>query len=503
MNRLALLALACFVALAPAGAAEYLTLVTQGTAGDPAWKSAADKLAAKYGGTCEVWDSSEAGMLTLLKQHRPRYLAVIAKPQKFTASVVRSINRVTRQVDDDPWTDCRWGLLTGHSAAAVLRIIDTTEPLIIQRALATTGIQLGLVDSALVLSDGGKGGYTRKQPGGKPEDGKWDETKQPGGTVGMFADYWNQHDPQLLVTSSHATQFNLEMPFGLGLIASHGGQFHVLTMRQREQFAKFLGGAMFTGNVDDLGQWIDSTNAPTLTGNPATPRVWVASGNCLIGDAKGTAESMVATALGTAGFRQFVGYVVPTWYGRGGWGTSGLWQSSCGGLSLSEAFYLNQQGLIDETITRFPGAQKVVFDSDDIQEGMRKDRNFIQGINTVVRKLKVEQKDQKDLLGLIHDRDVVAFWGDPKWQAGFDAKRSPHALQSSWSNDQTGLTLTLTARADFDGGYPLWLPQRIAKPTLKLPEGAKVDALAADDFLLIRKVTLKKGEQIRLKIVRG
>lgn len=502
MNRLTLLPLAWLAALASAGAAEYLTLVTQTTAGDPAWKAAAEALAAKHGGVCEVWDSSETGMLKLLKQHQPRYLAVVAKPQKFTASVVRSINRVTRQVDDDPWTDCRWGLITGNTAADVLRIVDTREPLIIKRALATTGIDLGLVDSALVLSDGGKGGYTRKQPGGEPENGTWDQAAQPGGTVPMFADYWNSNDPQLLVTSSHATQFNLEMPFGLGLIASHGGRFHVLTTQQREQFAKFLGGAMFTGKVDELGKWIDSTKAPLLAAGTTTPRVWVASGNCLIGDAKGTAESMVVTALGNAGFRQFVGYVVPTWYGRGGWGTSGLWQASRGGLSLAEAFFLNQQGLIDETMTRFPGAEKIVFDSDDIQEGMRSDRPFIEGLNSLVPKLKVAEKDQKDLLGLIHDRDVVAFWGDPKWEARFDPNAVPHALKSSWTSAADGLTLTITAAADFDAAYPLWLPERIAKPMLKLPEGAKIDALAADDFLLIRKLILKKGETLVLKITR-
>ena len=95
------------------------------------------------------------------------------------------------------------------------------------------------------------------------------------------------------MTSSHATQFNLEMPFGLGLIASHGGKFHVLTMQQRNEFAKFLGGAMFTGNVTDLGKWIDSTKAPTLT-DSNDPKVWVASGNCLIGDAKAVMEAMKA-----------------------------------------------------------------------------------------------------------------------------------------------------------------------------------------------------------------
>jgi zinc protease len=299
-----------------------------------------------------------------------------------------------------------------------------------------------------------------------------------------------------LVTSSHATQFNLEMPLGLGLIASHGGKFHVLTMQQRNEFAKFLGGAMFTGNVTDLGKWIDSTKAPTLKFSN-DPKVWVASGNCLIGDTKGTGESMVATALSGAGFRQFVGYVVPTWFGRGGWGTSGLWQGSRGGLSLAEAFYLNQQLLIDETITRFPGAEKVVFNSDDIETGLKTDKPFITGLQALE---KSGMKIEKDVVGLIHDRDVVAFWGDPLWDARFDPKRSPHPLHATWGKADGALKLTLEASADYEGNFPLWLPERIEHRYLESPAEAKLDAIVADDFLLIRKVTLKKGEKLELRI---
>ncbi len=314
----------------------------------------------------------------------------------------------------------------------------------------------------------------------------------------MFADYWNNNDPQLLVSSSHATQFNLEMPWGLGLIASHGGKFHVLTQQQRNEFARFLGGAMFTGDPKKLGEWIDTTKAPTLTTGKSS-RVWHAAGNCLVGDAKGTGESMTITAL-SSGFRQMVGYVVPTWYGNNGWGSLKLWQQSRGGLNLSEFFYLNLQSLIDETITRFPGAIDVDFNSDDIEGGLKTDREFIKGLNALMPKLKIEQKDQKDLLGLIHDRDVIAFWGDPLGDARFDPKALPHPVTSLWKKKGDVLTLNLKANADFEGAYPLWLPVCVHHPKLDIPENAKVDALAADDFLLIRKLTLKKGETIALTL---
>jgi len=494
----ACLSLVWFWAAASAGAAEYLALVSKAASDEPEWKAVGDKLATIHSGTCEIWDDSEKDLVRLLQQHQPRYLAIVAKPEQIHATTIRSINRATRSADDDPWTDCRWGLISGNTAVDAMHVAETREPLVIKRALTTTGINLGLVESGLTLSDGTKGTYTRKDRGGKPEEGTWDNAKAPAGTVSMFADYWNNNDPQLLVSSSHATQFNLEMPWGLGLIASHGGKFHVLTQQQRNEFARFLGGAMFTGDPKKLGEWIDTTKAPTLAACKS-PRVWHAAGNCLVGDAKGTGESMAVTAL-SSGFRQMVGYVVPTWYGNNGWGSLKLWQESRGGLNLSESFYLNLQSLIDETITRFPGAIEVDFNSEDIQEGLKSDREFIKGLNALLPKLKIEQKDQKDLLGLIHDRDVVAFWGDPLWDARFDPKALPHPVTSSWKKKEGVLTLNLKANADFEGAYPLWLPARIKNPKLVIPEKAKVDALAADDFLLIRKLTIKKGETIALTV---
>ncbi len=501
MKRMFALSAVCLAAGAVAHGAEYLTLLAKSAATDADWKAVGERLAAIHSGPCVAWDGKEDSLLATLREHQPRYLAIIGKPTAFKAATVRGVNRATRMVDDDPWTDCRWGLITASTPQEAMRIVETRQPLVIERALTTTGVNLNQVDSGLTISDGGKGEFTLKKPGGAPEKGSWSKDEHPAGTVTMFADYWNKSSPQLLVTSSHATQFNLEMPFSLGLIASYGGRFHALGMERHREFASFLSGAMFSGDAKQLGEWLKKSGAPQLEMDPETPRVWIASGNCLIGDARGTRNSMVATALGKAGFRQFLGYVVPSWYGRGGWGTLKLWQGSGGRLSLSESFYLNTQQLIDETITRFPGAEKVDFDSDDIQAGLARDRGFITGVNGLVAKLQPGQNEQKDLLGLIHDRDVLAFWGDPLWEARFDSTRVPHAIQASWEEKDGGLVLTLTANEDYEGGFPLWLPKRLKNPLLGGAE--KTDALAADDFLLIRKMTLKKGGTLTLTIKAG
>jgi zinc protease len=312
----------------------------------------------------------------------------------------------------------------------------------------------------------------------------------PRGTVELFEKAWNEDRPQLLVTSSHATQFNLEMPFGLGLIASHGGRFEVLGRDRRNHFAKFLSGAMFTGDPAELGAWLESENLPTLA-TSEEPKVWVAAGNCLIGDARRTDESMVVSAMSAGGFRQFVGYVVPTWFGRAGWGTLRLWQDSRGALSLNEAFFLNDARVIEETQRRFPGALAVDFDAEDIQSCMRSDRDFRKALGELEAS---GTKIEKDTLGLIHDRDVLAFWGDPAWEARFDPERLPHPLRHEWVRGEGGLELHLTARADFDGPYLLCLPERLAGvPEWSLPEG--MEGVAADDFVFLRNCEMKQGDE--------
>ena len=476
-----------------ASAADYVVAIAEGA--DPAWSGVAEALAKVHEGEVVTYSGAAEDLLTPLKKHRPRFLAVVGAPEAFDAAFVRSLNRTARQVDEDPYMDVRWGLVTGDTPADAMRIVETREPLVIERALTTTGINLGLVESGLTLSDGARGDYTTKADG-KISRLKWDKETDPDGTVDLFSKAWNETDPQVIVTSSHATQFNLEMPFGLGLIASYHGKFHLISEAQRNQFARFLGGAMFKGKPEEMGAWLTEIKAPVLK-ESAGPKVWVAAGNCLIGDARKTSDSMVVSAISAGGVRQFVGYVVPTWFGRAGWGTLGLWQGSGGRLSLAESFFLNDHKLIEETRTRFPGALEVVFDADDIETCMKTDRDFNAAlVNLQTSGVKIE----KDTLGLIHDRDVLAFWGDPAWEARFDPARGKPALKHEWKTVDGGLELVLEANADFEGEFPITLPERLAAaPMLDLPEG--VEAVAGDDFLLIKKCSLKKGESrvIRLK----
>ena len=125
-----------------------------------------------------------------------------------------------------------------------------------------------------------------------------------------------------------------------------------------------------------------------------------------------TKNSMAVTALSRYGFNQLVGYTVPSWYGKGGWGTLGMLFSNHDNSSLAEAWYLNNQFILDETMTRFPKLMDVHFNSPDIS-GIKDDPEFSKGMAAAGYGM------GKDQMGLIHDRDTVAFTetppGSPAW----------------------------------------------------------------------------------------
>ena len=416
--------------------------------------------------------------------------------------LVNDLHRLSRRLDDDPYGDCIWGIVTGYTPQAAMRIASETKPLVISRAMGTTNVDSSRFKDSMSITDwqpfqyleqhGSKGKVTPAfYTKGLKEQDKGDETTL--GVTPKLMEYWKRYSPQLFVTASHATQFNLEMPFGKGLIVSGNNRFYALDKKQFREFTTFLHGVLFNGKEDDLLSFLKRIKAPVIETRPV-PAVWVAAGNCLIGDAKKTKNSMAVTALSRYGFNQLVGYTVPSWYGKGGWGTLGLLFSNHDASSLAEAWYLNNQFILDETMTRFPKLMDVHFNSPDIN-GIKDDPDFARGMNSAGYGM------GKDQLGLIHDRDTVAFYGDPAWTARLDESRAPSPWHIDW-NDPADASkgFTVTANKDAKGRLGVWFPNRInaGKATVTIGGTAtpiEKAGLLTNDFLLLRELELKKGEK--------
>lgn len=463
---------------------EYTVIMTEETAALPEWKKVADTLLAKYPG---------AGLklvpaLTLehcehaLRGTQTRYAAYVVRPEEVGRSTINAFHRVARRIDDDPWGDCIWGIVTGYSVQDAQRIAETKEPLIIKRLLGTTNVHHAAFEHSYCITDW-HGSPILEQNGYQEPESKMIAPDSPEGRAGMqclFARQLSEEKPQLLVTASHATQYNLEMPFGRGLIFPYNNRFYSLHESQFPLFRDALKPAL-KGNYEALAE-LATKQAEHCIVPDTTPRVWLAAGNCLFGDAHYSHQSMVITALSAYGCNQVVGYTVPSWYGEGGWGTLATFVSNTTDTTLAEAWFLNNQFILHKTMQVDAQLLKAEFNDEQIS------RAFQMSINQ--SGAQITPDNAKDAVGLVHDRDTVAFYGDPAWRAKVDSNHAPAPYTVIWNSPTR---CTILANQDTEGRCAIWFPNATIAKGCSDCNMSK--AVLTDDFLLIPELTMKKGEQ--------
>ena len=436
----------------------YAVVISKTTAARPEWKAVADALIKKHTGTLVTYEGSVTNCLPALTKLQPRYTAFVDAPENIGRVYVTRIHRLTRQLNDDPYGDTLWGIVSAATPEGALRIANATEPHLIRSAIGNTGINERWVDQVFVLSDGEKGRWVLKGADGKVSsgnDGEADRTK-------LFVDNFKALQPDLVVGSGHASERNLEMPFSRG------------------------------NTVAKDGQWFGMVNwrEPVLIPTNNHPRVFLGAGNCLIGNFQRRADSMAPTLLANYGFNQFVGYVVPTWYGKGGWGTYDMWNHLFGRYSLAEAWFFNNQIIIHDLLTKYPDIAQRHISVTERGEGIVFDE--LKGMG-------------KEASGMLFDRDVVAFYGDPALRVTFDPKKLPANVDIQVRERAGSVTITVTNGEIKEGvrtNLPvcLWLPHRIEKP--QLVSGREYDPLVTANFVMLFKPDYTSGKRYEI-VLRG
>ena len=406
----------------------YAVVVSKATNADPEWAKVVATLKQKYNAKVIVYQGDVSDCRADLAKLLPRYACFVATPDEAGRQFVIHVHRLTRQLNDDPYTDVIWGILTGYDAGDALRIASCDKPLVIRKAAAATGIPLDEFDEAVSYSEGEAGVHFEKQAGGKVEKktGPADSTK-------ALVDLFNSFKPDLFFTSGHASEHNWKIGYSYP-----NGQF-----RCKDGVVEGV----------DLGHHdfpIDSPN----------PKVYLPLGNCLMGHIIDR-NSMACAYMHSAGVDQMTGYVVSTWYGYGGWGIKDYLFGQPGRFSLAQSFFANNQALVHELETRFPKTARANIDEWKIES----DPNVI---GRIAEKLGYKKWDNtvKDNVGLLWDRDTVAFYGDPAW----DARLAPQDCPWNQSlTEKNGVyTFTLTATRDTGWGRPpiAFLPHRVKNPTI-------------------------------------
>lgn len=402
----------------------YAIVVSQMTSRDDQWKKVVVKLKEKHNASVVVYEKSVDESLDQLRAMFPRYTCFVATPDEATGTFVKKVHQLTRKLDDDPYTDTFWGILTGFDAKNALAIASYNSPLVVNKVASGTEFATDMVAEGQWYDELVKNKHVRKT-----SDGQVKMLQGPDDTTESLVKLLNDYRADLMITSGHATQAGWQIGFRY-----HNGFFHSKA------------GQMF--GVDTTRNRIE-INSPN-------PKIYLPIGNCLMGDINGK-DAMALAWMNDVGVKQMIGYVEPTWFGYMGWGILDYFVEQPGRYTLNEAFFANNHALI--------------------------------------HRLHDSATPKRDIRGLTFDRDVVAFYGDPKWSARM-AERPKYYNQTL--TIQNGVyTLTIQPNRGKDSFKPVnkngsqrgwrpivqFIPHRIKD--VKILSGQELNPTVTDDFILI------------------
>ena len=462
-----LMAMLCGESHAAAVEGGYAIVVSRATHGDGPWRRVVDALVAKHAGRVVVYDGDVRTSLGALREAFPRYTCFVATPGEATREFVAAVHGVTRRYDGDPYADTIWGILTGFDADNALRIAQQAEPLVVRKVAAGTEVALELCEEGVWHCELVAGKVVRKEPGQKPR-----QEQVAADSTAALAGLLNGYRADLFVTSGHATERDWQIGFRYP-----NGTF-------RSKAGKLFG-------VDTSGKTIpiDSPN----------PKVYMAVGNCLMGHIDG-ADAMALAWMKSAGVAQMVGYTVPTWYGYPGWGMLDYFVEQPGRYTLAEAFMASQHAMIHRLSENFP---------DLTRRETRPGEMPRQGI-TLTDAARQQKLTARDGAGLLHDRDVVVFYGDPAWSARM--AKGPKAWEQTLTVNGNEYVLDIRPQLGAKsfqpintngtqrGGRPMvqFLPGRVGN--VKILEGQELRPVVMDDFVLVPNPgTCEEGRVYRVK----
>ena len=449
----------------------YLVIASEGVMQDAEWAEVANAIATKHNADIVTFTAEPREALPQIIEAYPRYVAIVDKPENIGSEYVMELHRMCREMDDDIYGDYLWGIITGYNAKAAMKMVNnSTEPLVIKDAVATI-MELNSAkwfDNYAWVDDHTRGLWGYKNGRNAEIVTSMVEKEQ---VLDKFCELYEAYDPDLIVTAAHATQKNLEMPYSLGNLKPRDG--------------KLYSENIFTGEERFINE-------------SGKRRVYTAVGNCLIGDMNNTAESMAAAWMNGSNAATMIGYVVTTWHGRSGWGALKYWVTNPHRYTLAEAVYLNQQDLLHQHNAWTPGLLNEPYNYCD---------GFWEELTTAAERLSqeldrevdIDSAQDWDMMGFWHDRDVLAYYGDPKWSIMLQSVDSERDYNITSTINKGKCIITITTNANFslermqgdkfkqehvlDLPFSYFFPERLKSP--RLAEGQEWEAVVDENFLLV------------------
>lgn len=367
--------------------ASYAVVSSSKTTADPEWAEVIDELLQKHDGFALAYQQDPAELRAALAERRPEYTCFVATPEEASREFVSKVHSLTRTLDEDPYGDTIWGILTGFDAANALRIARHSEPLIVHNVASGTEFAMEMVDQGIWFSELEAGLYVEKRSGDEPR-----RQSGPADSTAAIVGCLNNQRTDLFIASGHATERDWMLGF-----------------RYNNGFFKCRPGQLFAIDTQKQTTDIVSTN----------PKIYMPIGNCLMGHID-SRDAMALAWMNSAGVMQMLGYTVPTWYGYAGWGCLDFFLEQPGRYSFAEAVFANHQALLHRLYSHFPEAEEATSADASLTPNAAGQRAGL---------------TSQDARGLLFDRDVLAFYGDPAWQARMAPAPLPFEQSLTYARD--------------------------------------------------------------------
>lgn len=478
------------------------------------WEAVVARLQKRHNAELLRFAERPQEQLEELRRISPRYVAIVDLPEHIGRDYVIALNQMSRQLDSDPYADFLWGIITGYDADAAMRMLEhSEEPMVIRTGVGSI-LELESAkwfDAYAYVDDHQVGLCGEKQYGedtlthrrisyktdmtGANERIRRFVQRHFGDTVPdvlrQFLEYYESYKPDLVVTASHATEKNLEMPGSVGNIRCRDGRLYI----------DYPGKQNFVPDRDSR-------------------MVYLPIGNCLIGNVDNTRNSMAIAWMNSQQATTFVGYVVTTWYGRNGWGGLKYLITNPGRYSVAEAFYLNQQDMMAQMAEWNDSLTVAPFDYDCDYF-----RKLPARLTEMAAPGELSPDEMIFWLGFWHDRDVLAYYGDPKW----DVRMQQVSGETDFTvtsriepNPNTGenqpahrCVITVKTNPDFsldrmkgagfkqehvlDLPFSYFFPKRLKNP--KLPEGESRHIVVDENFLFWYEPSMEPGQSYEIVVL--
>jgi hypothetical protein len=459
---------------------EYVVVVGKGVAADQQWYDVAKALQSKHHAVLVTYKDSLKEIMPELKRIFPRYVAFVEKPETVGMEYVRILSQLARNVDDDIYADFLWGIITGYNAAAAMKMVNnSTKPLVIKNAISTISElksgkwfnKFGYIEDHAYCVWGEKQSFDDKV---KPTSYIVPGENVIELTLKKFEDLYRNYDADLIVTASHASQRNLEMPHSLGNVKCKDGKLY-----------------------------LDYPKGPVFLPENTKRIAYLPIGNCLIADVNNTKESMAIAWMNSGNATAMLGYTVTTWYGRAGWGALKYWLTTPGRLTLAEAAFLNQQDMLSQLNDWNKNLPSSQFYNPNLGD--------YSCASNVIKEV-TGNNASRDQIGFMYDRDVLAYYGDPAWNVRLQNLQDESDYKVSMMRKGKRCVISVITDKNFslermkgnhfkqehvlDLPFCYFFPQRLKKP--RLANGQSWKCAMDENFLLVYNVNFKPGKTYQI-----